>query len=490
MSISIVTTYKNRPNYTSITYCTLREAISRFYSDFKEPVSLYFYDDASTVPRPEVVKTVSMMLGVEAFAEHRNERSMGAEWGNIDAITKCFERFPKSTHVFVLDNDLCVHPFALHAIKRMIQDLPEFGYGSVFNSNVFAELQRVNERYVVKEVNPGLGSVIQREAWFWHLERSKGTKLDKDSKHPGWDWNLSAWMRDSGKWGVYATYHSFVEHIGAVGTNVKDDYMTRGRRFYDKVEVNFQVRSSVVDILMPVKDMAPDAIERMRWCIRSLRRNPGPFNLCISDSSSKPMKRELEEVIGMPFKYFHEAIPGLFNRSRTINNGIRHLVTSDPFIVMDTDVVVPSNFLEKFTALFKENNNFVVGRLGYLGAGHEMTDDWSALNGKTVNFFYNSGFFMCSLPLFLSVNGFDEEYVGWGAEDDSLNVRMTVATGGQIRKLVGMEMTAWHLFHPRKDTLEKDACEANRARYWKQKALVESGQVKPWQVLGLEDKRG
>lgn len=486
--IAIVTTYKNRSNYTTITYTTLRESISQFCNDTGEEVALFFYDDASNERVPSVVKSIGRVKGVAGIRFHRNEKSLGAEYGNIDAITKCFEAWPEATHVFVLDNDLCVHPYALHAISRMIKDIPNLGCGSIFNSNVFPEREIVKDSYVVKDVNPGLGAVIQREAWFWHLEKSKGTKLDKNPKQPGWDWNLSAWMKDSGdKWNVYSTYQSYVEHIGAIGTNVNDSFMTRARRFYDKTFLSLE--SNKIDIVMPIKDLTPAALGRMRYCLSSLSKNGDTFRLCISDSSKESMEvpiRKMVSELGISnISFYWEKNDGLFNRSRTINNGVRYLVESDPFIIMDTDVIVPSNFLEKFIRLFDENGNYVLGRLAYLCEGSPLSDDWGAFTSVPVNFYYNSGFLITSLGLFKRVNGFDEDYVGWGAEDDQLNVRMNVATGGKIRKLVGMEMTCWHLYHQRKDVIESDACEANRKRYWGQKELFETGKLPVYFVNGL-----
>lgn len=479
--IGIVTTYKNRPNYTTITYATLREALKNFDGE----VDLYFYDDASTVPVPPIVDEMRQASGVRGFFRHKNETGLGAEHGNVDSITKCFEKFPDITHVLVLDNDMCVHPFALNAIKKMIEDIPNLGCGSIFNSNVFPEKEIVKERYVVKDVNPGNGSVIQREAWFWHLSVST-PKLDKNPKQPGWDWNLSAWMKDSGgKWNVYSTLQSYVEHIGTSGTNVSDAFMTRARRFREKAEICLD-KTDPIDVLMPVKDLNDSSLERMRWCIKSLQGSTVKFRLCISDTSKVSMLETLKNIIEFPFEYTWEEGRGLFNRSRTVNNGVRHLVKSDPFVVMDTDIIVPNNYLEKFIRYHQDIGTFVVGRLAYLKEGHPWSVDWGAYQKCEINFYYNSGFFICSLDLFKRINGFDERYNGWGAEDDDLNVRMTVATNGKIRKLEGMELTCWHLFHPRKDTVEKDACEENRKIYWENKAKYETGVSPVNSVQGLK----
>jgi GT2 family glycosyltransferase len=44
------------------------------------------------------------------------------------------------------------------------------------------------------------------------------------------------------------------------------------------------------------------------------------------------------------------------------------------------------------------------------------------------------------------VNGFDEEYVGWGCEDDDLGFRLRMA-GRRIRTIAGSTQ-AYHLWHP------------------------------------------
>jgi glycosyltransferase involved in cell wall biosynthesis len=69
----------------------------------------------------------------------------------------------------------------------------------------------------------------------------------------------------------------------------------------------------------------------------------------------------------------------------------------------------------------------------------------------------NQGVWRCD---FVAVNGYDEEFVGWGAEDKDLAARL--ANAGVRRRGLLFAALAWHLWH---SPAARDAAARNAARY-------------------------
>jgi len=239
-----------------------------------------------------------------------------------------------------------------------------------------------------------------------------------------------------------------------------------------------------MDILFPVKDISRDAIERMKICLKSLETNTEKYRICISDTSEVSQKNVLDDFIKEGYGYHYEKCTGLFNRSRTINNGVRCLVKSNPFMVMDIDIIVPSDFVRKMIAYYNEKKTCVIGNMAYLHKGHKATHLWEELCGSPIIYTFNCGFLICNLELFMKINGFDEKYKGYGAEDEDFNLRIKKATGGNMRMLKNMEMTCWHLYHKRVGDDCPAIWQANIDRYKSRLPLYESGALKVDDIEG------
>lgn len=79
----------------------------------------------------------------------------------------------------------------------------------------------------------------------------------------------------------------------------------------------------------------------------------------------------------------------------------------------------------------------------------------------------------------LAVNGFDEEYEGWGLEDSDLTIRLLHA--GLRRKSARFAAAVLHLWHPENDMGTLEGLEGKRRRL---DALLRSGRI--WAVRGVE----
>lgn len=170
------------------------------------------------------------------------------------------------------------------------------------------------------------------------------------------------------------------------------------------------------------------------------------------------------------------------------NNGVRHLVeniaddTSGRLVVLDGDMVAADDCLERHGALgaggrgpelilpYRVNvdeptsrgldaaqllsgaHRLLVGpgQLEALRRRDRRARKHALLRRLRLGDLHKpkllGGHFSCTLELYLRLNGFDEEYQGWGFKDDEFAYR-AARMGARARPAAG-EIIAFHLFHP------------------------------------------
>lgn len=141
--------------------------------------------------------------------------------------------------------------------------------------------------------------------------------------------------------------------------------------------------------------------------------------------------------------------PGLYNRSRAVNDGARG--AWDVAIILDSDVILDVDLVETGIARavatgrkvvpFKIRN--LVSEAGTRRILGGYQGNWNAMvtGRETWNI---STCVIVTRDLWDQVGGFDERFEGWGGEDNAFSDSCKVLGGG-IEKLPG---TAWHLWHP------------------------------------------
>lgn len=246
----------------------------------------------------------------------------------------------------------------------------------------------------------------------------------------------------------------------------------------------------IIDVIYLTKDLDEAALGRFKNSVLSLKRSDIKPRLIVSDTSEflsfgeTPLRATLESC-EVPYRILHENNGGVFNRSRTINNGVR-AVTTSPFIVMDIDIVAPKGFLDELVSKHEaKGSTYMLGWIGYLAPNHKSTHIFEDITDP-VDREYHSGYFICEHGLFVSVNGFDEDYIGWGGEDEDFTARVSVKTGGRIHKLRGDSLMCLHQYH--KSRYQSSYSTFNRERYFTKKELYESGKLRVDQIKGMEDR--
>src|SRR6218665_824554 len=151
------------------------------------------------------------------------------------------------------------------------------------------------------------------------------------------------------------------------------------------------------------------------------------FELFFVDyGSSEIYLLQLEELISQYSKIQLIVCPvsgQLWNKSRAINIALKKCTTPF-FMVGDVDLIFAPDFVSIATTLAKSNE------VHYFQYGF-LSKEESLINKKYYDYFVDfkgsdevTGTTMFPSTVLKSVNGYDEFYHGWGAEDTDVHIRM------------------------------------------------------------------
>ena len=216
----------------------------------------------------------------------------------------------------------------------------------------------------------------------------------------------------------------------------------------------------------------------------ALNQSIVPKEIVICDDGSKPETteglRKWSQSVDPRISIVRVWQPDIeFRAARSRNLGL--LRVSTPFVIMiDGDCLLPYRFIERHLALAEEGRVTAGGR--YLLPSKPTEQYISEKNFdiwriKAFKLFYiplgrlrdlspsswsrvktcNMGLYMDDV---LRINGFDENYIGWGREDSDFVIRL-VNSGVRIRN-GRLATTVVHLYHPEFD---RASLNANHIRF-------------------------
>jgi glycosyltransferase involved in cell wall biosynthesis len=261
----------------------------------------------------------------------------------------------------------------------------------------------------------------------------------------------------------------------------------------------------------------------LRLVLESIAAQQGVANrleLCVTDDGSTDdtpqVVEEFRRQAAFPVRFVshrHET----FQAARCRNDGAK--ATTAPYLLfVDGDCMLPADHV----AIHLRNRKRRVALIGdaarvdqaasealtpeeiHNGGLHRLLCDeecrrlnksyrkyrfYNFLRHPTKPYKLRSGNFSIWRDDFESVNGFDENFEGWGGEDDDLGRRLRRA-GVRLRSIVN-QTHAYHLWHPRESTApEKVKLAANTQYLWRRDAPTRcvNGLTKPMTPAATLDK--
>lgn len=154
--------------------------------------------------------------------------------------------------------------------------------------------------------------------------------------------------------------------------------------------------------------------------------------------------------------YVGKSPEGMFNRSAAINSAARDAGDWDVAVVCDSDTVVPGAQFEEAVSNASETGLVTSALSKVVELSRESTD--KLLTGaendvrhlkkdrlRTKDDMTQSSVIAVPRALWDIIGGFDEEFCGWGCEDNVFWLAATVLSGAAPRRVDG---SAFHLWHP------------------------------------------
>jgi hypothetical protein len=242
------------------------------------------------------------------------------------------------------------------------------------------------------------------------------------------------------------------------------------------------MRSDQISLIISTYER-PDALEQVLQGVQ--RQSHAPLEILIADDGSGPATRALigqwQTRLAVPLRHLWQPDQG-FRKTLILNQAVA-AAKGDYIVLLDGDCVPHRQFIADHAAL-AEKNFWVQGRRCFVKEKFAAAFSPSAPLGrwmlagritglaKAIRLPFplirrntgQRGIIGCNMGFWredlLAINGFDEEYTGWGiGEDSDLGTRLYHL--GRPRKFVHGRAIVYHLNHP---MLGRSHVEASRQR--------------------------
>jgi glycosyltransferase involved in cell wall biosynthesis len=191
--------------------------------------------------------------------------------------------------------------------------------------------------------------------------------------------------------------------------------------------------------------------KRVQFFLDSLQwQTENDFQLIFVNQGSEAQVNEWLEPLLSNYsfvQYIHNFTQGhLFNKSNALNIGI-HAAKGKYIVIADIDILFPVSFLKR-TGEQLAVGLFLTFNAYYLPSGLELitaetvflTDYSQICTEKFI------GLCVATKDALLSINGYDEYYLGWGAEDDDV-IKQLILAGEKRMHFSAASIGIYHQWH-------------------------------------------
>ena len=211
------------------------------------------------------------------------------------------------------------------------------------------------------------------------------------------------------------------------------------------------------------------ALERFLCSIKSIQNQN--LEICVSNNSEECIFSEIKNL--NISRYIHTPNPSKFSRAWSINFAAKKLIDQDYFYMSDIDLVYSPNHFERLKIKLNQINlrekpiryvpynynllpkrgsfsNRVINRIGFLKKFHSIVHEYSwdylyldTLMKEPGGFAHGNG--LIHFNSFLQIQGFDEDFIGYGPEDKLFNKRIGFINNVIFDNL--NDTSTFHLWH-------------------------------------------
>lgn len=233
----------------------------------------------------------------------------------------------------------------------------------------------------------------------------------------------------------------------------------------------------ILDIVYPIGNLNTDALIRFKNSLKSLSYNKN-YRILISEVGPTSSYEKLKDIIS-DFEYYYTFNED-FDASISKNNAYKYLIKNELFTFMDIDIIIPNNFVDLVFEYYNKYKKAFICSYVRTNEGHPI--DYDSLMKEYIDAkrITESGILVCSRQLYNQLNGFDEEYRGWGGRDSDFYMRAEIM--GEFRKC--LDIVLYHQYHPRNFGEYK---ESNKIRYKRRKSICKKYSSEITNFKGLNE---
>lgn len=206
--------------------------------------------------------------------------------------------------------------------------------------------------------------------------------------------------------------------------------------------------NKMVSLVLTYRDRSPEIVKK---CLDSLKiQSNADFEvLFVNYGSSNDYTKEIIELVRHyeNVSYLHYDVPfQLWNKSRAINIALQKC-KYPLFFVGDVDMIYRSDFIEKLVQ-YSMLADVVYFQVGFLNKEEsKLNKSFEDYQIKHLSNENATGMSLFSTDELKSIQGYDEFYHGWGAEDTDVHIRLK--NKGKKVRYFDQEILLLHQWHER-----------------------------------------